>query len=178
MSILRNRKKLGTAGGFTLLETLLALSIAAMAAVFFGSFLIPKMELYYNYDRRSQAKAMCGEAYLKMEEILRYGYMYAYNPSKPEELLYFTREEGPAVHKERKDKWKELPACASWPSLSAEDLDIRSFGGMSLELDFGGTTAREVKVRIEAVRDDVVIYEEEATIGSLYGYDMSKGSIS
>lgn len=49
---------------------------------------------------------------------------------------------------------------------------------MSLELDFGGTTAREVKVRIEAVRDDVVIYEEEATIGSLYGYDMSKGSIS
>jgi len=38
VSILRNRKKLGTAGGFTLLETLLALSIAAMAGGFFWRF--------------------------------------------------------------------------------------------------------------------------------------------
>lgn len=46
------------------METLLALSIAVSAALFFGSFLIPQMEFYYGYDRKSQGRTMCSGAYV------------------------------------------------------------------------------------------------------------------
>ncbi len=157
------------------METLLALSIAVSAALFFGSFLIPQMEFYYGYDRKSQGRTMCSGAYVKLEEILRYGYMYVCSPLDTEKLFYFTRDEGPGAREGRENKWSELPAYNTWPSLTAEDLDIRSLGGMSLELDFEGTTVREVNVRIRAVKDGDTVYEQEAVIKSLYWYDISEG---
>lgn len=158
------------------METLLALSIAASAAIFFGSFLIPQMKFYYDYDCMSQARTMCRQAYIKLEETLRYGYMYAYDPAGPGEIFYFTREDGPKSLEERADKWNEIPAFKTWPSLTAGDLDVRTFGSMSLELDFSGTVPRGVKVKIRVVREGDMIYEQEASIESLYWYDISEGS--
>lgn len=163
--------KLGSEKGFTLLETLLALSIVSMTAVFFGSFLIPQMKFYYDYDRRTQAKAMCSEAYVKLEEILRYGYMYSCNPANSEKLSYYTREEGPETQKDRERGGNGPLESNTWPVLSAEDLDISSGRRMSLKLNFEGTTQREVKVKIQAVLDEEVVYEQDAVIHSLYGYE-------
>lgn len=42
--------------GFTLIETVAALSIAAVLAVFISGFIHPQMKLYYELDRLSQAK--------------------------------------------------------------------------------------------------------------------------
>lgn len=63
-------------GGFTLIETVAALAIAAVLAVFISGFIHPQMKLYYELDRLSQAKAMCSEAYRGLEEKLRYGYVF------------------------------------------------------------------------------------------------------
>ena len=49
-------------GGFTLIETVAGLAIAAVLAVFISGFIHPQMKLYYELDRLSQAKAMCSEA--------------------------------------------------------------------------------------------------------------------
>lgn len=141
----------------------MALSIAALSMMLFGSFLFPQMEFYYDHNRRSQAMAMCSEAYIKMEKILRYGYLYACDPEQPEELFYFIRAE--------ETEEGRVPPYRTWPCLSVEDLEISSFGDMSLELNFDGTTDGEVKVKMEAVRDNRVIYEEEAHIRSLYWYN-------
>ena len=62
-------------GGFTLIETVAGLAIAAVLAVFISGFIHPQMKLYYELDRLSQAKAMCSEAYRGLEEKLRYGYV-------------------------------------------------------------------------------------------------------
>lgn len=51
-----------------MIETVAALSIAAVLAVFISGFIHPQMKLYYDLDRISQAKAMCGEAYRGLEE--------------------------------------------------------------------------------------------------------------
>ena len=58
-------------GGFTLIETVAGLAIAAVLAVFISGFIHPQMKLYYELDRLSQAKAMCSEAYRGLEEKLR-----------------------------------------------------------------------------------------------------------
>ena len=40
-------------GGFTLIETVAALAIAAVLAVFISGFIHPQMKLYYELDRLS-----------------------------------------------------------------------------------------------------------------------------
>ena len=59
-----------------MIETVAALAIAAVLAVFISGFIHPQMKLYYELDRLSQAKAMCSEAYRGLEEKLRYGYVF------------------------------------------------------------------------------------------------------
>ena len=40
-------------GGFTLLETVMALTIASIALLFFTGFLVPQLKLYYRFGRTS-----------------------------------------------------------------------------------------------------------------------------
>lgn len=174
--MLIKRGKLGGKKGFTLLETLLALTIGAMASVFFGGFLIPQMKFYYDFDRRTQAKTMCSEAYGELEEILRYGYMYHCNPQTPEKLFYYTRAHGPGTREDRENRRSHIPGVETWPVLTAGDLDVSPSDRMDLKLDFRGTTNRTAEVVIQAVWNEEVIYEQEAVINSLYWYEMTEGS--
>ena len=72
--------------GFTLLELVAALSITAVIGVFAAGFLHPQVKLYYGFDRLAKAEGMCGQAYTKLEGLLRYGYMYHVEPGYPETL--------------------------------------------------------------------------------------------
>lgn len=175
--------------GFTLLETLMALLIAAISAAFFTGFLFSQMDLYYDYDRKAQAKAMCGEAYVKLEEILRYGYVYYCNEREPEELAYYIREKEPAavkgeraVHSEimfeaEAPSYEVLPRVDTWPRLRAEDLGVSEMGAMKLRLDFSGTTVREVQVSIQVLMEEKVIYKQDTVIDSLYEYQVIREGV-
>lgn len=159
--------------GFTLIETVAALFTAAVLAVFISGFIHPHMKLYYDWDRISQAKAMCSEAYRGLEEKLRYGYVFFCDSRDTGVISYYVRnrQEIPDLE-EGESYYEELPPVEDWPSISAEELDVTKMGGMELELDFSGTKNTRVKVSIKVKKDGDVIYEQEAVIGSMYGYTM------
>lgn len=158
------------------METVLALSIAAVIAVFTAGFLHPQMKLYYEFDRISQAKAMSGEAYRKLEEELRYGYMFFCDSSDTAELAYYVRRaEGlPKVLDQGDTCYETLPPVERWPRISAKDLDVKEMGGMILELDFSGTESMQARVAIRIRADGDVVYEQEAVISSMYSYTIDK----
>lgn len=159
--------------GFTLIETVAALSIAAVLAVFISGFIHPQMKLYYDLDRISQAKAMCSQAYRGLEEKLRYGYVFFCDYRDTSVISYYVRDrqEIPGLE-EGGSYYEELPPVKEWPAISAEDLDVAEMGGMELELDFSGTKNTRAKVSIKVKKDGDVIYEQKAVIGSMYGYTM------
>ena len=160
-------------GGFTLIETVAGLAIAAVLAVFISGFIHPQMKLYYELDRLSQAKAMCSEAYRGLEEKLRYGYVFFCDYRDTGVISYYVRdrEKIPDI-KEGRSYYEELPPVEDWPSNSAEELGVTQLGGMELELDFSGTKNTRANVSIKVKKDGDVIYEQEAAIGSMYGYTM------
>ena len=160
-------------GGFTLIETVAGLAIAAVLAVFISGFIHPQMKLYYELDRLSQAKAMCSEAYRGLEEKLRYGYVFFCDYRDTGVISYYVRdrEKIPDI-KEGRSYYEELPPVEDWPSISAEELGVTQLGGMELELDFSGTKNTRANVSIKVKKDGDVIYEQEAAIGSMYGYTM------
>ena len=159
--------------GFTLIETVAALSIAAVLAVFISGFIHPQMKLYYELDRLSQAKAMCSQAYRDLEEKLRYGYVFYCDYRDTGAVSYYVRnrQEIPDLE-EGGSYYEELPPVEDWPSISAEELDVTKMDGMELELDFSGTENTRARVSIKVKRDGDVIYEQKAVIGSMYGYTM------
>ena len=152
-------------GGFTLIETVAALAIAAVLAVFISGFIHPQMKLYYELDRLSQAKAMCSEAYRGLEEKLRYGYVFFCDYRDTGVISYYVRNR-------QEIPYEELPPVEDWPSISAEELEVAELGGMELELDFSGTKNTRAKVSIKVKKDGDVIYEQKTAIGSMYGYTM------
>ena len=160
--------------GFTLIETVAALSIAAVLAVFISGFIHPQMKLYYELDRLSQAKAMCSQAYRDLEEKLRYGYVFYCDYRDTGAVSYYVRnrQELPELTEAGESYYEELPPVEDWPSISAAKLDVTEMGGMELELDFSGTKNTQAKVCIKVKKDGDVIYEQEAVIGSMYGYTM------
>ena len=163
---------MGQNRGCPLLETVMAWSIAAVVGIFAAGFLHPQIELYYELDRKSQAKGMCTQAYIELEKILRYGYIYYYDPSYPEELSYYVRENETGEVVEHGTIYQKLPPVFKWPSISADNLDVEEYEGMSLELDFHGTTRQEAKVVIRVVKDGETVYEQDAVIPSMYGYQV------
>lgn len=159
-------------GGFTLLETVAALSITAVMLTFLGGFLHPHMKLYYDLGRISQASGMCREAYAKLERALRYGFIFYCDSANPDELAYYERSEDLDVLDLDEDEGfcEEIPGVRYWPRITAEDLDVDSMDGMELELDFTGSENAVVHVRLRIVDGDTLVYEQEAVIGSLYEY--------
>ncbi len=163
--------------GFTLLELVAALSITAVIGVFAAGFLHPQVKLYYGFDRLAKAEGMCGQAYTKLEGLLRYGYMYHVEPGYPETLAYYVRE--PGTPNPSCDvggiTYEKLPPVSGWAHISADDLDVDTFDGMTLELYFDGTQAREAKVLIRIMKDEETVYEQEAVIHSMYEYQVEEG---
>ena len=116
---------------------------------------------------------MCSEAYRGLEEKLRYGYVFFCDSRDTGVISYYVRnrQEIPDLE-EGESYYEELPPVEDWPSISAEELDVTKMGGMELELDFSGTKNTRAKVSIKVKKDGDVIYEQEAVIGSMYGYTM------
>ena len=81
------------------------------------------------------------------------------------------REKIPDI-KEGRSYYEEVPPLEDWPIISAEELGVTQLGGMELELDFSGTKNTRANVSIKVKKDGDVIYEQEAAIGSMYGYTM------
>jgi len=163
--------------GFTLLELVAALSITAVIGVFAAGFLHPQVKLYYGFDKLAKAEGMCGQAYTKLEGLLRYGYMYHVEPGYPETLAYYVREPGTPNPSCDVDgiTYEKLPPVSGWTHISADDLDVDTFDGMTLELDFDGTQARKAKVLIRIMKDEETVYEQEAVIHSMYEYQVEEG---
>lgn len=95
-------------GGFTLLETVMALTIASIALLFFTGFLVPQLKLYYRFGRTSEAKQVCGRIYREIEEQLRYGYDFAVDPEDPATLYYPCAGDGAVrgrVPERRRGRW-------------------------------------------------------------------------
>lgn len=147
----------------------MALSIAA-AAVFAIGFLHPQIQLYYEFDRKSQAKAMCGQAYMELEKELRYGYMYSFDAGKPEELAYYVRRDKPGTVEQEGTVYEKLPPVKRWPRISADTLDVDPKDGMSLQLDFSGTSSKEARVKIQIIDEDEVVFQQDTLIQSMYDY--------
>ncbi|MET3570116.1 PulJ/GspJ family protein [Enterocloster citroniae] len=160
--------------GFTLLETVIALAITAMVTVFAIGFIRPQIGLYNEFDQLSQAKAMCAEAYVKLEKVLRYGYVYHADPDRPDELAYYIRKTEPyeSVHESDGSVYEMLPPMDKWPRIAAGDLEVEEMDGMTLELDFGGTTSREVRALLVVKKEEEQVYEQEVVIRSMYDYEI------
>lgn len=154
------------------MEIVAALAITSMTAIFAIGFLLPQVRLYYDSDRRSQAKAMCGQAYVELEQALRYGYVYHVDPNRQDELSYYVRKTNhtPETIKDHGSVYEKLPPVSKWPVISADDLKVKEQGGMKLELDFKGTSNKEARVVMRVRKEDVTVYEQEAVIRSMYDY--------
>ena len=153
-------------GGFTLLETVMALTIFSIALLFFTGFLVPQLKLYYRFGRTSEAKQVCGRIYREIEEQLRYGYDFAVDPDDPATLYYRVRET------ERSGAGYRSGGGEGGPlQFDGALLDGGQELGMRLELDFTGTDEDTVCVRIQLLEEngDKVIWEQEAYVSSLYG---------
>lgn len=163
--------------GFTLLELVAALSIAAVIGGFAAGFLHPQAKLYYGFDRLAKAEGMCSQAYTKLEELLRYGYVYYVEPGHPETLSYYVRE--PGISRPSCEvngiTYEKLPPVSGWPHISADDLEVDAFDGMTLELDFDGTETGQARVLIRIMKDEETVYEQEAVIHSMYDYQVEEG---
>ncbi|MBS6952517.1 MAG: prepilin-type N-terminal cleavage/methylation domain-containing protein [Enterocloster asparagiformis] len=149
--------------GFTLLETVMALAIAAVALLFFTGFLAPQLRLYYRFGRASEAKQACSRSYRELEEQLRYGYDFYVDPLDSGILHYRVRHEIPSeYYRSGGDSALEFDAAK---------LEGAPELGMRLELDFAGTDEDTVCVRIRVLEAESgsVICEQEAYILSMYG---------
>ena len=153
--------------GATLLEVVIALSIAAVIGIFSISFLMGQMKLYYQYDKKIQAMRMCSGAYDSLEKRICFGYGFYVDPFRPEELAFSVKTErlpeteyGREIRRSRKAEPKER--------IKAEDLETGSQGDMKLELDFSGTSGEQVKVVMRVMEDGKEIYRREAEFSSMY----------
>ena len=151
-------------GGFTLLETVMALTIASIALLFFTGFLVPQLKLYYRFGRTSEAKQVCSRIYREIEEQLRYGYDFAVDPEDSATLYYHVRETERSGHGSGGGEDGPL-------QFDGTLLDGGQELGMRPELDFTGTDEDTVCVRIRLLEEngDEVIWEQEAYVSSLYG---------
>lgn len=115
---------------------------------------------------------MCHEAYVKLERALRYGFIYYCDSSNSDELAYYERSGNVNVLDLDKDEGfcEDVPGVKYWPRITAEDLDVDSMDGMKLELDFTGSKGAMVRVKFRIMEGDILVYEQEAAIGSLYEY--------
>lgn len=158
--------------GFTLLETVMALAITAIMSVFLSGFLHPQMKLYYEFERISQARGMCYEAYVEIERALRYGLIYYCDSERPEELSYYERAANVPVKAFSREEGlcEYAPSVERWPRLTADDLDVVEMSGMHIELDFSGTQDSQVCVAIRVMSGETLVYEQDAVIGSMYSY--------
>lgn len=145
--------------GFTLIELMMALSIAAVAALFFTGFLAPQVKLYFRSGQAVEGKEMCGRVYMLLEERLRYGYEFHVDPDEPGTLHYMvngnagTRKSAPE-------------ACA----VSLTDLEDIGNNELQPELAFTDCGSSEVKVRIRVLDGEgSTVYEQETTFLSIYG---------
>lgn len=160
--------------GFTLLELVAALSVMSVTAVLIGGFLQSQMRLYYGFERLSKAEGMCGQAYAGLEEILSYGYMYYVDPRHPGELAYYAREQAACSVETDGRPYEKLPPVSVWPRVTADSLKVDQIDGMTVELDFRGTKFREVRAVIRIMKGEVVVYEQEAVIRSMYVYQVQE----
>lgn len=160
--------------GFTFLETIMALAVTAMMALFAAGFIRPHVKLYDDFGRLSQAKSICGQAYVKLEKALRYGYMYYVDLDCPEMLSFYVRRAGAGQSMEMDEDaiCDALPPADKWPAVSAKDLKVGGMEDMSLKLDFSGTTSREVRALIMVMREDKEVYEQAIVIRSMYDGSM------
>ena len=151
-------------GGFTLLETIMALTIASIALLFFTGFLVPQLKLYYRFGRTSEAKQVCSRIYREIEEQLRYRYDFAVDPEDSATLYYHVRETERSGY--RSGGGEDGPL-----QFDGTLLDGGQELGMRPELDFTGTDEDTVCVRIRLLEEngDEVIWEQEAYVSSLYG---------
>ena len=151
-------------GGFTLLETVMALTIASIALLFFTGFLVPQLKLYYRFGRTSEAKQVCSRIYREIEEQLRYGYDFAVDPEDSATVYYHVRETERSGY--RSGGGEDGPL-----QFDGTLLDGGQELGMRPELDFTGTDEDTVCVRIRLLEEneDEVIWEQEAYVSSLYG---------
>lgn len=127
-------------GGFTLLETVMALTIASIALLFFTGFLVPQLKLYYRFGRTSEAKQVCGRIYREIEEQLRYGYDFAVGEDGP---LQF---DGALLD-------------------GGQELGMR----LELDFTGTDEDAVCVRIQLLEENGDEVIWEQRAYVSSLYG---------
>lgn len=161
MSIDEKRAVRGS-GGFTLIEIVTAVAVAAVAALFFTGFLAPQLNLYHRYGRISGAKAVCAQVYVELEAQLRYGYGFEVDSEDSGVLYYGVR---PAADERDGNLFGEKRRLdAAGLEQTAKEI------GMGLEMDFSGTGEDEVHVAIRILAQDSgeVICQQETVIFSMY----------
>ena len=111
---------------------------------------------------------------MELERVLRYGYVYHADPDRPDELAYYIRKTEPyeSVHESDGSVYEMLPPMDKWPRIAAGDLEVEEMDGMTLELDFGGTTSREVRALLVVKKEEEQVYEQEVVIRSMYDYEI------
>lgn len=160
-------RRMEGSSGATLLEVVIALSIAAVIGIFSISFLMGQMKLYHQYDKKMQAMRICSGAYDRLEKKICFGYGFHVDPSRPQELTFSVKTEGLPVYENgrgiRRSRKAEAREC-----IKAEDLEAENQGDMKLELDFSGTSGERVKVVIRVMEDGKEICCREAELSSMY----------
>ena len=146
-------------GGFTLIELVMALSIAAVAALFFTGFLAPQMKLYLRGGQAVEGKEMCGRVYMLLEERLRYGYGFYVDADEPGTLHYMVN--------------RKAGSGENAPEACAVDItDLGELGNAALkpELVFTDCGGGEAVVNIRVLDGEGrTVYEREAAFLSIYG---------
>lgn len=122
------------AGGYTMVEMVVAAAIFSLAATGAYRMAEGQMESFQNQWQKEQAWELCAAAYMEIQNQIQNAVQFQ-PAGRNQEILCFLDEK-----------------TGQWKHLRADDLSAADDGMIRIQLDFSDTTEEQLKGEIRAVR--------------------------